>query len=85
MLAMQVEEIDLRYVPEGCTSHPAIKLRGFIQNVAERRVEKIKLFFKEEDIPRGIMEFVLRSYGYVVEGEQRLEDGSLVLTAVRRP
>jgi hypothetical protein len=30
------------------------------------------------------MEFILRSYGYVVEEEQKLEDGSIVFTAGRR-
>jgi len=84
VFTMQVEEIDLRNVPASCTSHPVIKLRGLIQSAAERRVEKIKLFFREEDIPRGIMEFILRSYGYVVEEEQKLEDGSIVFTAGRR-
>ncbi len=81
---MHVEEIDLRNVPASCTSNPVIRLKGLMQSVAERGVEKIKLFFKEEDISKGIMESILRNYGYVVEEEQRLEDGSIAFTARKK-
>jgi hypothetical protein len=81
---MHVEEIDLRNVPASCTSHPVVRLRGLMQSVVERGVEKIKLLFKEEDIPTGIMEFILGNYGYVVEEKQRLEDGLVVFTARRK-
>ncbi len=81
---MHVEEIDLRNVPTSCTSHPVDRLRGLMQSVVERGVEKIKLLFKEEDIPMSIMESILRNYGYVVEEKQRLEDGSVIFTARRK-
>jgi len=81
---MLVEEVDLRSVPAGCTSHPAIRLKEILRTVAERRIEEIRLFFKEDDIPKGIMELFLKNHGYIVKEVRVLNDGSLLVIARRR-
>jgi len=80
---MQIKELDLRNTPSSCTSHPVIRLMSILESLAGKDVDKIKVFFNEEDIPRGIMEFILKKRGYLVEEEGKLENGSLFFV-VRR-
>jgi len=54
---------------------------GTLESLAGENVDRIKILFREEDIPRGIMEFILKKRGYLLEEEGKLEDGSLFFVA----
>jgi len=83
VLNLSIEEIDLRYVPASCTSHPVIRLKSLLRSLSERKVATIRIIFRESDIPMGIMEFLLKSHGYIVIEGSRLEDGSIQVSARR--
>ena len=78
---MRIKELDLRNISSSCTSHPVIRLMGTLESLAGENVDRIKILFREEDIPRGIMEFILKKRGYLLEEEGKLEDGSLFFVA----
>jgi hypothetical protein len=76
-------EVDLRSVQVSCTSHPVIKLRSILDSLVEEGVKEVKIYFRAEDIPEGVMMFLLSSKGYTVKESRRLDDGSLVFIAER--
>jgi len=82
---VEVEEVDLRFTPEGCTSHPVIKLSQIVPSLALRGVKVAVVHFKEDDIPLSAMKMFLSKYGYSVEEVVRLDDNSLTVIAKRRP
>jgi hypothetical protein len=77
-------EVDLRNIPVSCTSHPVIKLRSIIDSLIKEGVNEVKIFFRVEDIPEGIMKLILSKNGYIVEESKKLDDGSLMFIAKRR-
>jgi len=77
------EEVDLRYTPISCTSHPVVRLRNVIGSLVERGVREVRVFFKAEDIPEDIMKLFLSKHGYLVKESRRLDDGSLMFIARR--
>jgi hypothetical protein len=77
-------EVDLRNTSVSCTSHPVIKLRSIIDSLIKEGVNEVKIFFRVEDIPEGIMKLILTKNGYIVEESKKLDDGSLMFIAKRR-
>ncbi len=82
---VKVEEVDLRFTPEGCTSHPIIKLSQIVPSLALRGVGIVRVHFREDDIPLAAMKLFLSKYGYSVEEVVRLDDNTLTAIARRRP
>jgi hypothetical protein len=76
-------EVDLRSVQASCTSHPVIKLQSILDSLVEEGVKEVKIYFRAEDIPEGVMMFLLSRKGYTVKESRRLDDGSLVFIAER--
>lgn len=76
--------MDLRNTSVSCTSHPVIKLRSIIDSLIKEGVNEVKIFFRVEDIPEGIMKLILTKNGYIVEESKKLDDGSLMFIAKRR-
>ncbi|MEL9940501.1 MAG: hypothetical protein QW632_02080 [Ignisphaera sp.] len=78
-----MREIDLRYVPASCTSHPVIVLANTLKDLEREGVEKFKLIFNVDDIPVNAIKFFLSKHGYCVEEERPLDNKSMSVLASR--
>jgi hypothetical protein len=81
---MKVKELDLRYIPASCTSHPIIKLSSLLPSIASEGFDEIRIIFREEDIPENAMKFFLSKYNYFVEEVKRISEGIILMIARKR-
>lgn len=72
-----LKEIDLRYTPTTCTSHPVATLINTLKNLEKEGANKFKLIFNVDDIPRNIVKFFLAEHGYCIEEESPLDNKSV--------
>lgn len=82
MVNLNNVKIDLRNIPESCSSHPVVKLSQAL-NSLEVGVAKIEIVFKPSDIPMSIVELFLSRHGFKVVEKKTLQDGSVLAVGVK--
>lgn len=82
MVRLSNTRIDLRNVPESCSSHPVVKLSQTLNSLSNS-VMRIEVLFKPSDIPDNIVELFLSKHGFKVIEKKALQDGSIVAIGVR--
>lgn len=82
MVLLNNIKIDLRNVPESCSSHPVVKLSQLLNSLGGD-VERVEVMFKPSDIPENIIELFLIKHGFKVVEWRALQDGSSVAVGVK--
>jgi len=77
------KEIDLRYTPITCTSHPIIRLSNVVSSLAFEGVDEIRIILREDDIPREALKLFLSKYNYTIDKVEEL-DGDVLLVIAKR-
>lgn len=74
--------VDVRFVPETCSSHPAIALSQRLNSLGGD-VDSIEVLYRPQDIPDQVVFLFLTKHGFRVIEVSVLNDGSKKVTAVR--
>jgi len=75
-------KIDIRNIPESCSSHPVIKLSQAL-NSLDGGVHRIEVMYKPSDIPDNIVELFLSKHGFKITDKRVLDDGSVIVIGVK--
>lgn len=74
--------VDVRDIPESCSSHPAIALSQKLNSLG-KDVDSIEVLYRPQDIPDPVVSLFLIKYGFRITESSALNDNSRKVVAVR--